>query len=299
MSLSQMRSFAAVYLHGSTVRAAQILGRSQSQVSADLRRLETGMNLTLFMRQGGRLLPTTNAEALYPKVLSVFAAYDDAMNLSRGGKAESLSIGATRSLSMTVVPQLVRALRKRDPLRPITVRFISYRELIEAVAEGQLDQAIVKLPVEDPRVHHLTLGSAPLVGVIRASDPLAELKSIGAADIGKRHIIRTGTTSPAWQAVLRAFAAQGMAPVSEVSMDGVGPICRMVADGEGIGVVNRMLASGYAQDLGLVMRPFRPRERETFALIGHRLMTPRRDSVAVAETLGRLITLDVEETALA
>lgn len=289
-----MRSFAAVYLHGSTVRAAALLDRSQSQVSADLRTLEREMGLRLFARRSGRLHATATAETLFPKVQAVLYAHEEAMALSRAGGAGSLSIGATRSLSMTVVPQLVRKLRARDPLLTVDVRFISYPELIAAVAEGRLDQAIVKLPVDDPRVHYLTLGSASLVVAMRPDDPLAALERIGAVEIGSRHIVRTGAISPAWQAVQRAFAARNLTPVSEVSMDGVGPICRMVADGEGIGVVNRMLASGYARDLGLVLRPFVPDERETFALVGHRLLTPRHELEAVSDMLGELIALDRE-----
>ncbi|WP_281985105.1 LysR family transcriptional regulator [Thalassorhabdomicrobium marinisediminis] len=295
MNFTQMRSFAAVYLHGSTVRAADFLDRSQSQVSADLRALEAGMGLTLFARQGGRLLPTTSAEALYPRVLNVFAAHDDAMALARGRGADSLSIGATRSLSMTVVPRLVRALRAQDPLIALNVRFISYPELVIAVAEGQLDQAIVKLPVEDQRVHYLTLGSAPLVVVMQPDDPLTCHATISPAEIGARPIVRTGATSPAWRAVLQAFASHRKTPVSEISMDGVGPICRMIADGEGIGIVNRMLASDYAADLGLVMRPFAPVQTETFALIGHHLLTPRHELETVAQTLSQLIELDRDD----
>lgn len=291
-NLNQMRSFAAVYLHGSTVRAAELMGRSQSQVSADLRALEADLGLALFVRSNGRLQATSNAAQLYDRVTRVFEAYDGVKALRRGGGAGNLSIGATRSLSMTVLPLLVRALRRRDPSRAISVSFHTYPDLIAAVAEGQLDQAIVKQPVTDPRLQEVVLGSAPFVVVLRRDDDLAELPEIGVGEIGERFIVRTGSNSPAWRAVQQAFAAQGRTPLSDVSMDGVGPICRMVAQGEGVAVVSRMLASGYLQDLGLVTRPFIPRSTETFTLIGHALLGSRADLTAVAEMLRELVDFD-------
>ncbi|MFB2595395.1 LysR family transcriptional regulator [Paracoccus sp. p4-l81] len=291
-SLNQMRSFAAVYLHGSTVRAAELMGRSQSQVSADLRALELDLGLALFVRANGRLQATGNAAQLYDRVTRVFEAYDGVRSLARGRGAANLSIGATRSLSMTVLPLLVRALRQRDPSRAVSVSFHSYPDLIQAVAEGQLDQAIVKQPVADPRLQEVVLGSAPFIVVLRHDDALAALPEISVVDIGDRPIVRTGNNSPAWRAVQQAFAATGATPRSEVSMDGVGPICRMVAQGEGLAVVSRMLASGYLQDLGLVTRPFIPRSTETFTLIGHALLGSRADLVVVADILRELVHFD-------
>lgn len=267
-NLTQMRSFHAVYLHGSTVRAAELTGRSQSQISADLRAFEAAMGLSLFSRSNGRLSPTGHAEQVFARVVQVFAAYDEVMALARERGGNSLNIGATRSLSMTVLPTLVRELRRRDPLAAVSVHFMSYRDLVAAVAEQRLDQAIVKLPVDDPRVQCVDLGAAPLVVVMRPDDRLARLERIVPHDIGTRSIVRTGSASPAWLAVQRAFADSALQPNSDVSMDGVGPVCRMVADGEGLAIVNRMLAAGYVQDLGLEMRLFEPLKFETFTLIG-------------------------------
>lgn len=291
-TLPQMRSFQAVYLHGSTVRAAELLGRSQSQVSSDLRAFEAELGLALFVRQGGRLYPTRSAEQVYGRVTQVFVAYDGVIGLARGRGPDSLSIGATRSLSMTVLPALVRALRQSNPARAVSVSFDTYPKLVESVAEGRLDQAIVKLPVDDPRVQAVVLGSAPFVVVMRADDPLAALETVGPTDIGRRPIVRTGTNSPAWRAVLTAFASLGKTPVSEIAMEGVGPICRMVAQGDGVAVVNRMLAAGYLGDLGLVARPFVPLATERFAIIGHALLASRSDLQDMAAVIAGLVRLD-------
>jgi len=75
-------------------------------------------------------------------------------------------------------------------------------------------------------------------------------------------------------------------------MGGVGLICRIVADGDGLG--NRILASDYAADLGLVMRPFAPMQKATFALFSH-FLTTWHERETVAPVPSQLIKLDCEE----
>ncbi|WP_168217330.1 LysR substrate-binding domain-containing protein [Paracoccus liaowanqingii] len=100
-----------------------------------------------------------------------------------------------------------------------------------------------------------------------ADDPLAALDRVGPHDIGGRHLIRTGEAAPSWQAVTTAFRQADRQPFSRMSVEGVGPICRLVSEGEGLAVVNRMMAADYAEGLDLALRVFVPETWETFALV--------------------------------
>lgn len=168
---------------------------------------------------------------------------------------------------MTVLPALVRELRRRDPLMSISVRRQSCPELIAAVAEGRLDPAMVKLPVSEARMQRLDLGRAVVVAM-RRDDPLAALDGV-APRTSARKLVTIGAVPPTGQAVLAAFASAGMSPSSSLPMVGVGPICRMMANGDGLAAVNRMLSAGYVDEIKLAMRPFIPTQTEVFTLIGH------------------------------
>ena len=70
----------------------------------------------------------------------------------------------------------------------------------------------------------------------------------------------------------------------------LGPICRLVSEGEGLAVVNRMMAAGYADDLGLVLRLFVPQTVERFALIGNPAATgglPVEEVAAMLADIGQ------------
>lgn len=268
VSLVQLQSFQAVFLHGTTVRAAEVTGRSQSQVSADLRALEAQLGRPLFRRESGRLVPTQAAEQVFERAAQVFEAHQNLARLGLGrGDDQVLTFGAPRSLSMTLLPQLARDLRRRFPNLSVALKFGRYPELIEAVAEGRMDQAIVKLPVTDWRLRILPIVDVPLVVVMRADDPLTALERVGPSDIGGRHLIRTSENAPSWQAVTAAFRQSGRQPFSRISVEGVGPICRLVSEGEGLAVVNRLMAADYAGGLNLQMRVFTPETWESFAII--------------------------------
>lgn len=267
-SLIQLRSFQAVFTHGTTVRAAEVTGRSQSQISADLRAIEAQLGRVLFRRTGGRLQPTQAAEQVFERAGHLFEAHQNLARLGLGrGDDQTLTFGAPRSLSMTLLPRLAKELRRRYPALSVVLKFGRYPELVEAVAEGRLDQAIVKLPFEDRRLRLLPVAHVPLVVVMRADDPLAVLDRVAPAQIGGRHLIRTGEGAPSWQAVTTAFRQAGLQPWSRISVEGVGPICRLVSEGEGLAVVNRMMAADYIDSLDLALRVFVPETCETFALI--------------------------------
>lgn len=267
-SLVQLRSFQAVFTHGTTVRAAEVTGRSQSQVSADLRAIEMQLGQPMFRRESGRLTPTQAAQEVFERAARVFEAHQDLARLGMGrGDDQVLTFGAPRSLSMTLLPRLARDLRRQFPNLSIALKFGRYPDLVAAVAEGRMDQAMVKLPVDDWRLRILPVVDVPLVVVMRADDPLAALDQVGPEQIGGRHLIRTSEGAPSWQAVTGAFRQSGRTPFSRISVEGVGPICRLVSEGEGLAVVNRLMAADYAEGLKLQMRIFTPETWESFAII--------------------------------
>ena len=68
MNLRQMQVFHAIMTHGSVTDAARALDVAQPSVSAVLKHAEQTLGAKLFARIGGRLVPTPEAEMLFPEV---------------------------------------------------------------------------------------------------------------------------------------------------------------------------------------------------------------------------------------
>ena len=109
-----IETFRAVMLTRSMTLAAHELHTSQSNVSRAVGQLEAAVGFRLFVRLGGRLAPTPEAEAFFQAVqrwfLGMEALADSAKQIREVGTG-TLRIGAVASLAMSVMPSTNRAMR--------------------------------------------------------------------------------------------------------------------------------------------------------------------------------------------
>ncbi|MCE2919152.1 MAG: LysR family transcriptional regulator, partial [Roseomonas sp.] len=67
---------------GSITGAAAVLGVSQPAVSKTLQQAEERLGFKLFTRQRKKLIPTTEADTLFPEALGAFAAIEVVQRLA-------------------------------------------------------------------------------------------------------------------------------------------------------------------------------------------------------------------------
>src|SRR4051794_19818016 len=107
MNLRQLEIFRAIMTHGSVSEAARSLHVSQPSVSNVLKHAEQTLGVQLFERVGGRLLPTPEAELLFPEVEQI---YDQLGRINsfvrdlRTGSSGRLSLLANPTLANTLLP---------------------------------------------------------------------------------------------------------------------------------------------------------------------------------------------------
>ena len=73
LDFNALRTLRQVYRHGSFSKAADTIGVKQSTVSYTIDRLRNALDDQLFVRQGGRNVPTSRCNELIPIVESVLA----------------------------------------------------------------------------------------------------------------------------------------------------------------------------------------------------------------------------------
>ncbi len=118
--LNLLRVLDAMFREGSTVKAGEQLGLSQSAVSGALSRLRYGLGDKLFVRQGNRLVTTDYAENLreelaaelerLERLLAPPAAFDPAT------AAGSFRISASDFFAELLMPPLADRLKRVAPL---------------------------------------------------------------------------------------------------------------------------------------------------------------------------------------
>jgi DNA-binding transcriptional LysR family regulator len=107
------------------------------------------------------------------------AAVHDILGLQRG----RLALGATPSLASNLLPPVLATFHAAHPGRELTVYEAGSQDLVGRLEKGEIDLAIVILPVDRPWVQSSALMDEELVLAVAPSHPLAGRRSIEVAEL--------------------------------------------------------------------------------------------------------------------
>ena len=144
LDIDVLRTFVTGVELGSFAQAADRLGRSPAAVSAQLRKLESQVEQTLFVKSGRKLALTDAGELLLGYARRMLELNDEAVSRVRSSTVEGwVRVGLPHDFAENGLPAvLARFARTHDKVR-IEARAERNSELIKRVAAGQLDLALV------------------------------------------------------------------------------------------------------------------------------------------------------------
>jgi DNA-binding transcriptional LysR family regulator len=144
LDLAHLRSFLAIVRYGGYHRAAEALHLTQPAVSRHMRRLEAELGEPLFAKRGRGVELTPFGERAASELADVLAAHDRALaRLQRGGDSGPFVLGTIENLVDPVLPDLLAAAREHVGDRAVQLRVDRSLELVERIARGDVDAAIV------------------------------------------------------------------------------------------------------------------------------------------------------------
>ena len=121
---------------GSFARAAPQLGRSQSAVSMQLKKLEQQAGRPLFRRNGRGLVPTEAGDALLAYARRIIALNDEAAaSLGATVGAASVRMGLPRDFFENVMPDATMRFSRQRPGVHVEVRMLAGSELSPAASD--------------------------------------------------------------------------------------------------------------------------------------------------------------------
>ncbi len=153
MDLRQLNALVAVAEHRSFSGAARALHTVQSNISTHVARLERELGVTLIDRTTTMLTPegevvvrraTRVQRELEALVADVAAVHDEISGVAR--------IGVIGTTARWLVPPLLEAMAAQYPKVRVVVVDATTTSLLPQVHSGQLDLAVLALPVRDPDV---------------------------------------------------------------------------------------------------------------------------------------------------
>jgi len=148
---------------GSFARAAAQLGRSQSAISMQLKKLEEQAGKTLFRRNGRGLTPTEAGDALLAYARRIISLNDEAaVSLGATADAAAVRVGLPQDFFEDVMPGALLQFSRERPDVHIEVRAGRNYALDEEVRAGRLDLALAFCPT-DAEANGTRIATLPMV----------------------------------------------------------------------------------------------------------------------------------------
>ena len=286
MELQQLRYFVAVADSGTFTSAARVLHVAQPSVSKQVRKLESDLDAILLERRKAGIALTDAGEILLPWARRVLADVDGARaevagltSLERG----RLSVGATPSLSTVLLPRVLASFHGAHPGLTLSVVEAGSRDLVDRLASGDLDLALVILPVPREELFDTTpLLREELVLAVSKRHPLAKRKTVKVGELRGVPLVMFRDGYDLRSATIAACEQAGFHPtfaIEGAEMDGV---LRMAAAGVGVAIVPsmvvekggplvavRLMQPTLSRSVGVAFRRDRHRSRAADAFVAH------------------------------
>jgi DNA-binding transcriptional LysR family regulator len=192
VSFDQLRMFVAAADVGSFSAAARQLNRAQSAVSQAIAALEGALDISLFDRserlpkltpKGIKLLGTARGIVRDADALKAHAR-----NMA-GGLEPELSIVLDTMFPQGILTNVAREWAAAFPSTPLRVYFEALGAVSQTVLDGRCSVGVIgTLQSAPPDLSKEWLFNLPLVTVVGASYPLADLRGPIAASVVERHV---------------------------------------------------------------------------------------------------------------
>ena len=154
LDLDLLRTFTAVVDSGSFTAAAEMVARTQSAVSMQIKRLESTLGHSVFERNSRSLALTTRGELLLDFARRMLALNDESLRrLASPPLQGRLRLGVTEYFVPSELPRILARFATTHPDAQLDVRMGLSRDLRQELQGRRLDAAIVRLdPTRDEEI---------------------------------------------------------------------------------------------------------------------------------------------------
>lgn len=173
VTLRHLRYFEALAQHGHFGRAAGACAISQPALSLQIKELEEILGAPLVERGARQIRLTALGENFAARARDILQSVEELANLARasgGPLSGRLRIGVIPTVAPYLLPRIIQSLAARYPGLDLRPREAVTQKLVDDLAEGRLDVAIVALPVSEPSLAEHPLFSEEFVLVRPAAD---------------------------------------------------------------------------------------------------------------------------------
>jgi DNA-binding transcriptional LysR family regulator len=239
---------------------ARLLRVSQPAVSQALHGLESDLGFDLFVRLGGRIVPSDEARALIREVDRVFAQISVLHNRAeelRDERAGHLSVVTIPTLTHYLVPKAVAAMRSARPRLKIRIESSEQPMLLHLIKQEQADVGLTFAPVMELGVASEPVFRTRIMCCMPAGHPLANRRSVDVTDLAPYPIIALNPSTPPGLLLKENLEKRKVPSLDLIEINTAASAIALVKEGVGLALVD-VMALYILGGRSIVAVPFEP-----------------------------------------
>jgi LysR family transcriptional regulator, hydrogen peroxide-inducible genes activator len=256
MELHQLRYFLAVAETENFTRAAERSHVSQPSLSQQILKLEGEVGHKLFHRLGRRAVLTEAGSAFLERARRILFEVENAAKElgDHPSLGRRITVGAVQTVMPYLMTPFIAELRTSHPNLLIDAREDFRSKLVQAVVEGELDLAVVPLPVKEHRISIEPLLTEPLLLVVGKNHRIASRTEISINDLAEETFISLGDSSALAAQIRTFFGDQKFQPRIGFRCAQVATLKLFVSTGLGISLLPQLARTPDDRDTLVYLR---------------------------------------------
>jgi len=254
-SVRQLECLVAVADHGSFRKAATALGISQPALSAQVQAVEDLLAVQVFERDRRSVLVTPAGEEIVGRArlaLESIDAVSDAARRRSEPLVGPLRLGVIPTVAPYWLPALLPAVRKRFPRLELILREDQTARLLAQLASGQIDAALVALPVPGDVTCAQIAREDFLLAAPRGASLLKKRGRLSEKDLEDETVLLLEDGHCLRDQALAVCERGGAVESMEVRATSLPTLVQMVAGGMGVTLLPEAAADALVQPRGPV-----------------------------------------------
>jgi DNA-binding transcriptional LysR family regulator len=241
MELFQLRYFLKAAEREGFTRAAEELGISQPALSRAIANLEAELGQPVFERQGRKVALTDAGRLLQSRAAQVVSLLEDAKNeITDDGESGRLRVAAIPTIAPYFLPGVLREFSRQHPQASVLIQEDVTDNALRKCAQGEVDAAILALPVPARHLEVEELFEEELILVLPADHALAKKRGVTMKDIEPYPFVLLDEAHCLTDSIISFCRQSSFHPVAVERTNQLTTVQELVALGHGISMIPAM-----------------------------------------------------------
>jgi LysR family hydrogen peroxide-inducible transcriptional activator len=291
--LRQLRYFASLARHRHFGRAADACAVSQPALSMQIRELEREIGVDLVERRPSEVALTETGFEVAQRAERILAATRDLVDYARHREILSgpLKLGVIPTLAPYLLPKLLPRLQAAHAGLRLEVRETQTDTLLNELIAGELDCALLALPVEHTEVETLSLFKDRFLLAAPVGETIPR-RPLNAEDVDERRLILLEEGHCLRDQALAFCASKRRDSATALGSTSLATVMQMVANGYGVTLVPEIATDVEVRDKRVTLKRFAAPEPGRTIGLAWRKTSPRgRDF----EALGKAVRIAAQK----